>query len=96
MRKILLKIIGHDVLIEPTFQQLTGESLHERTANITNEARVDIAARGLWISGQRAFFDIRVSQEINKAYEINEREKKDNIIYPVGHDSPWWHGKENK
>ena len=81
----LLKTICHDVLIEPTLQQLTGESLHERTANITDDARLDIAARGFWISGQRAFFDIRVfnpiarryeSQELNKAYEINEREKK--------------------
>ena len=41
-----LKIICRDVLIEPTLQQLTGESLHERTRNITDEARVDIAARG--------------------------------------------------
>ena len=74
--------ICHDVLIEPTLQQLTGESLHERTANITDDARLDIAARGFWIS---AFFDIRVfnpmarryeSQELNKAYEINECEKK--------------------
>ena len=72
-------------MIEPTLQQLTGESLHERTANITDDVRLDIAARGFWISGQRAFFDIRVfnpmarryeSQELNKAYEINEREKK--------------------
>ena len=81
----LLKTICHDVLIEPTLQELTGESLHERTANITDDARLDIAARGFWISGQRAFFDIRVfnpmarryeSQQLNKAYEINEREKK--------------------
>ena len=42
----LLKIICHDVLIKPTHQQLTSESLHERNANITDEARVDIAARG--------------------------------------------------
>ena len=81
----LLKIICHDVLIKLTLQQLTGKSLHERTANITDEARVDIAAKGFWISGQRAFFDIRVfksmtqrygSQELTKAYEINAREKK--------------------
>ena len=28
-----------------------------RSANITDEASIDIAARGFWISGQRAFFD---------------------------------------
>ena len=81
----LLKIICHDVLIEPTLQQLTGESLHERTTNIIDEARIDIATRGFWISGQRPFFDIRVfnpmaqrygSQELTKAYKINERESK--------------------
>ena len=81
----LLKIIRHDVLIEPTLQQLTGESLHERNVNITGEARADIVARGFWISGQWTFFNIRVfnpiargygSQELTKAYEINEREKK--------------------
>ena len=42
----LLKIMCHNVLIEPTLQQLTGKSLQERTANITDEARADIAARG--------------------------------------------------
>ena len=85
LRANLLKIICHGVLIEPTLQQVTGESLHERTANITDEARVDIAARGFCISEQRAFFDIRVfnpmaqwyrSQELTKAYEINGRKKK--------------------
>ena len=48
----------HDILIEPTLQQLTGKSLHERNANITDEVLVDIVARGFWISGERAFFDI--------------------------------------
>ena len=46
--------MGHDVLIESTLQQLAGELLHERTANITDEARVDIPSRGFWISGQCA------------------------------------------
>ena len=59
--------------------------LHERTATITDEASVDIAARGLWIFGQWAFFYIRVfnpmtqwygSQDLTKAYEIIESEKK--------------------
>ena len=73
----LLKIISHDVLIEPTLQQLTGESLHERTTNITYEAGIDIAAGGFWISDQQAFFDVRVfspmawqceSKELTKAH----------------------------
>ena len=47
---------------------------------MTREARADIAARGFWIFGQQAFFDIRVfnpmaqrygSQQLTKAYEIN-------------------------
>ena len=72
-------------MIERTLQQLTGESLHEKTENITDEVRVDIAATGFWISSKRAFFDIMVfnpmaqwygSQELSKAYEINEHEKK--------------------
>ena len=48
-------------------------------------------------------------QELNKAYEINEREKKrqynEQILEvehgsttpspaPIGHDSPWWEGKQ--
>ena len=72
-------------MTEPTLQQLTGKSLHERTANITDQARADIAARVFLISGQQTLFDIRVfnpmarrygSQELTKACEINEREKK--------------------
>ena len=68
----LLKIICHDVLIEPTLQQLAGELLHERTANITDVAPVDIAARGFWISGQRAFFDIRVFNPMAQRYGNQE------------------------
>ena len=55
-----LKIICHDVLTKPTFQQLTGESLYKRFANITDDACVDIIGRGFWIFGLLAFFDIRV------------------------------------
>ena len=95
----LLKIISHDVLIKLRLPQLTGESLNEKTANITDEARVDIAARGFWIYGQRAFFDIRVfnpmarrygSQELTKAYGINKREKNrqyNERIFEVEHGS---------
>ena len=65
----LLKIICHDVLIKLTLQQLTGKSLIERTANITDEAHIDIAIRGSWIPGQQAFFDIRVLNLVAQRYK---------------------------
>jgi len=49
------------------------------------EARVDIAARGVWTEGQMAYFDVRVFNPIAKtylgldlasSYRRNEREKK--------------------
>ena len=87
LRKItttLLKDVCKDIRVEPQLQQLTGEILHPSTVN-GNEARLDICARGFWQTGQMAFFDIRVfnptakryvNQEISKAYEVNENEKK--------------------
>ena len=59
-------------MIEPALQQLTGELLHERTANITDKAHVDIAARGYWISGHQAFFDIWVFNPMAERYGSQE------------------------
>jgi hypothetical protein len=81
----LLRQVCRDVKVEPNLLPLTGETLQERTANRTEEARLDIAARGFWVPGQKAFFDVRVfnpfagryrNSKASKAYEINEREKK--------------------
>ena len=81
----LLKEVCRDVRVEPTLQPLSGEYLEERMANESNEARVDVSARGFWISGQMAFFDVRVfnpsakryeNQETAKTYDTNEKEKK--------------------
>ena len=81
----LLKEVCHDVCIEPRLQQLTGESLIERSANKSADARLDVSARSFWITSQTAFFDVRVfnpmakryvNQELPKAYDINEKEKK--------------------
>ena len=41
----LMSEVCHDVKIEPQLNELTGENLHERTANNTAEARLDISAR---------------------------------------------------
>ena len=46
---------------------------------------MDISARGFWVTGQTAFFDVRVfnpiakryvNQDPSKAYDTNEKEKK--------------------
>ena len=74
-----------DVRLEPPLNPLSGEVLDETTANSSDEARVDVAARGFWISGQKAFFDIRVFNPLAKRYRnskvsnacrMNEIEKK--------------------
>ena len=81
----LLKEVCHDVRVEPNLTKLTGEEFSEKTANLRDEARSDVCARGFWTTGQMAFFDIRVfnpiakrysNKEIAKTYEINEKEKK--------------------
>ena len=57
----------------------------EATAKKCDEAGLDIAVRGFWVSGQKAIFDIRVfnpiarryrNSKISKACDVNEREKK--------------------
>ena len=81
----LLTEVCHDVCIEPTLQKLTGEQFEQRTANTSDEARLDIAARGFWAAGQIAFFDIRVfysnatryaNRSLQQGYALNENEKK--------------------
>ena len=56
----LLTEVCHDVAIEPMLQPLTGEKFQKKTANMSDEARLDLSARGVWTKGDRAFFDERV------------------------------------
>ena len=46
-----------DVRIEPELIKLTGEKFRLASANTTDDARVDVAARGIWVTGQMAYFD---------------------------------------
>ena len=71
--------------VEPQLQPLSDEKFSEKTSNKLGQARVDISARGFWLTGQVAFFDVRVfiptakryvNQELRKSYEVNEKEKK--------------------
>ncbi|NRB82009.1 MAG: hypothetical protein HRU38_25715 [Saccharospirillaceae bacterium] len=81
----LLKEICRDVKIEPTLQPTQGDFLR-RAANKADQARVDIAATGLWSKFERTYFDVRVthpnapsnrSKTMKQLYERNEKEKKD-------------------
>ena len=53
----MLSEVFKDIEIEPKLTLLTGEELDNRTVNTTNEARLDIRARGVWERGQQAFSD---------------------------------------
>ena len=77
-----LQEVCHDVKIEPQLEQITGEVIN---GNISAEARSDISARGFWVKGQIAFFDIRVfdpnarryaTRNLTQCYKSNETEKK--------------------
>ena len=81
----MLTEVCKDVSVEPHLHPITGETLDEATANSSDEARLEIAARGFWVSGKKAFLDIRVfnpvagryrNSKIPKACELNEKEKK--------------------
>ncbi|KAG0712437.1 hypothetical protein GWK47_018459 [Chionoecetes opilio] len=81
----MLREVCRDVTTEPTLLHLNGEHVQYRTANTTNEARVDVSdARGFWTRGQRAFMDIRIFDPmvachqritLEAAHQKNEREK---------------------
>ena len=62
LRDLLAAEMRHvvkDVATEPELAPLTGETL-ARGANVQDDARADIRARGFWNRLQNAFFDIRV------------------------------------
>ena len=95
----LLSEVCHDVCVEPQLLQLTGENLNEKMAIRSEEAQADIAARRFWVTGQMAFFDVRVFNRIakryvhrdtSKAYQLNEKEKNKNYnerVLEVEHGS---------
>ena len=63
----LLKEVYSDVTREPLLQPLQ-EKFNYKTAKVEQGATVDISARGFWIRGQNAFFDIRVFNPLAPCY----------------------------
>ena len=82
----LMSDVCHNVGIEPHLQNVTSETMSNRTANIEEEARLDIKAQGFWGNDRQcAFFDIRVfnphantyrSLPMATCYRRNEQEKR--------------------
>ena len=67
----VLSEVCHDVAVEPVLQPLSGESLRYATANVEDEARLDVSARGFWggnYNHQRTFFDVRVFNPMASSY----------------------------
>ena len=55
----LLKMVCYDVEVEPGLQPVTGEEL-DRGANQSQDARLDVHARGFWERQRSAYFDSSV------------------------------------
>ena len=81
----MLSEICNDVAIEPILIPLSGEKFKYKTANEDELARTDISARGVWVKGSRAFFDVRVfnplapsysNQTLKATHKSNEAAKK--------------------
>ena len=81
----VLSEVCNDVVVEPLLTPLTGEHFNLKSANTEDNARLDVAARGVWTRGSRAFFDIRVfnplaqcynDSTIKAAHKSNENSKK--------------------
>ena len=81
----LLSEVCKDVAVVPKLNELSGETFPLRSTNVSDEARLDVSARGVWTRYQRAFFYIRVfdplarryqDQTLRQAYLTNEKKKK--------------------
>ena len=56
----LLSEVCHDVVTEPQLSPLSGEVFEHRSTNTSQEARLDVKARGFWSRQEDTFFDVRV------------------------------------
>ena len=84
----LLEEFCYDVQIEPRLIPIAegNEEVYETRGNVAENARLDVAARGVWSQYDRSFVDIRVThpnclsnsdKTLQEIYEKNEKEKKD-------------------
>ena len=81
----MLTEVCQDTHVESQLQPLSRKTFSEKTANKLDQARGDVSARGFWLTGQVAFFDVRafnptakpyVNHDLRKLYKVNEKKKK--------------------
>ena len=70
----LLSTVCKEVEIEPPLQQITGEIL-SNGANTSQDARLDILARGFWERQKSAYFDVRVFHPYADSYREKTSEQ---------------------
>ena len=56
----LLTEVCYNVATELSLQPFTSETFSLASANTTNDACLDVKARGFWSRSQDAYFDVRV------------------------------------
>ena len=80
----LMQKVCKDVQVEPILMPTRAERLNEGT-NIAPNARLDIAARGVWTEQEKTFFDVRIThpnapslrnKKVEQVYKMAEKEKK--------------------
>ena len=64
----LLSEVCNDVAIEPALTPLSGEEFESETTSRENDSRCDVAARGFWMRGSKAFLDVRVFNPMARTY----------------------------
>ena len=64
----LLSEVCNDVSIEPGLTPLSGEDFLEQNTTKKEDSRCDVAARGFWVRGSKAFLDVRVFNPMAKSY----------------------------
>ena len=88
-----------DVECEPSLQPVTNKSGYRPSANLDDDARLDIRARGFWRDGQNAYFDVRVTnadsasqqdssiKSVLRAHEQQKKRAYDRRVMEVEHGS---------
>ena len=81
----LLTAVCHNVATELSLQPITSETFSLASANTTNDAYLDVNARGFWSRGQDAYYVVRVfypnasshrSLSLSSVYKCHEDAKK--------------------